>query len=146
MNKRLAILAAVIAAFAFTCQSADAKGRKHHIDKRISAVSIGVGAASTAGFFAINNWKWNWDNSSGLSRWGAWGITTLGCAAVSPMVATVVLDRPLTQREAHVMMGSCVVPLIGGWLVNEAYEAHPEWEPAAAPAAKKPHGKKKKMM
>jgi hypothetical protein len=62
------------------------------------------------------------------------------------MVATVVLGRPLTQREAHVMIGSCVVPIVGGWLVNEAYEAHPEWEPAAAPAAKTPHGKKKKAM
>jgi hypothetical protein len=147
MNKRLAIFAAVIAAFAFTCQSADANGRKHHIDKRIKAVSIGVGAASTAAYFAINDWKWNWHNSSGLSRWGAWGITTIGCAAVSPMVATVVLDRPLTMREAHVMIGSCVVPIVGGWLVNEAYEAHPEWEPAAMPAVTKKHyGKKKKKM
>jgi hypothetical protein len=43
-------------------------------------------------------------------------------------------------------MGSCVVPIVGGWPVNEAYEAHPEWEPAGAPTAKKPHGKKKKAM
>jgi hypothetical protein len=147
MNKRLAIFAAVDAAFTFTCQSADANGRKHHIDMRIKAVSIGVGAASTAAYFAINDWKWNWHKSSGLSRWRAWGITFIGCAAVSPMVATEVFDRPLTIREAHVMIGSCVVPIVGGWLVNEAYEAHPEWEPAAMPAAKmKHHGKKKKMI
>jgi putative copper export protein len=147
MNKRLAIFAAVDAAFTFTRQSADANGRKHHIDMRIKAVSIGVGAASTAAYFAINDWKSNWHKSSGLSRWRAWGITSIGCAAVSPMVATVVFDRPLTMREAHVMIGSCVVPIVGGWLVNEAYDAHPEWEPAAMPAAKmKHHGKKKKMM
>ena len=123
MNRKLAIFAAVIAAFAFTCQGADAKGR-HHINKKIAAVAIGVGAASTVAFFAINDWRWNgWNNSSGLTRLGAWGATTLGCAAVSPMVATVVLNRPLSYREAHILVGSCVVPLVGGWLVNEAYNA-----------------------
>lgn len=145
MNKRLAIFAAVIAAFAFTCQSADAKGRKHHVDKRIAAVAIGVGAASTAAYFAINDWKWHWNNGSAISQWGAWGITTVGCAAVSPMVATVVLNRPLTMREGHVLFASCVIPIIGGWLVNEAYNAHPEWEAGEKPALKKHHGKKKKM-
>jgi peptidoglycan/LPS O-acetylase OafA/YrhL len=133
MNKKLAIAAAVLAAFAFTCQSADAGGRKHHVDKRIAVVAIGVGAASTAAFFAINDWRWRgWNNSSGISRWGAWGLTTVGCAALSPIVATVVVNRPLTQREAHVLLGSCVIPIVGGWLVNQAYEAHPEWEPERA--------------
>jgi uncharacterized membrane protein YidH (DUF202 family) len=131
MNRKLAIFAAVIAAFAFTCQSADAKGRRHHhIDKRLTAVAIGVGAASTVAFFAINDWRWNgWNNSSGLTRLGAWGVTTLGCAAVSPMVATVVLNRPLKYREAHILIGSCVVPIVGGWLVNEAYNHHVLWAP-----------------
>jgi hypothetical protein len=120
MYRKLAIFAAAIAAFAFTCQSADAKWRKHHVDSRITAVAIGVGAASTVGYFAINN---------RIPRAGAWGLTTIGCAAVSPIVATVVLNRPLTLREAHVLFGSCVIPLVGGWLVNEAFNAHPEWDP-----------------
>jgi len=134
MNRKLAIFAAVIAAFAFTCQGADAKGHHHHVGKRIAAVAIGVGAASTAAYFAINDWRWNgWNNSSGLTRWGAWGLTTVGCAAVSPIVATMVLDRPLSYREAHILVGSCVIPIVGGWLVNAAYDAHPEWEPDVKP-------------
>ena len=60
-------------------------------------------------------------------------VTTIGCAALSPMVATVLLDRPLTQREAGVLVGSCVIPIIGGWLVNAAYDAHPDWDPAYRP-------------
>ena len=124
MIRKLAIFAAAIAALGFTAQTADAGGRRH-VDKRITAVAIGVGAASTATFFAINDWRWNgWDNSSGLTRLGAWGLTTVGCAAVSPMVATLVVNRPLKYREAHILIGSCVVPIIGGWLVNEAYNAH----------------------
>jgi hypothetical protein len=139
MKRTFALAAAVIAALAFFVQAADAKSRRH-VDKRVTAVALGTGAASTAAFFAINKWKWNdWNNASGLSRWGAWGVTTVGCAAVSPMIATVVLDRPLTNREAHVLIGSCVVPIVGGWLVNEAYNANPAWEPDAKPR----HGKKK---
>ena len=130
MNRKLALVAALIAAFAFTTQSADARGRHHHINKKIVATAVVVGAASTAAYFAINNWSWNgWNNGSGLTRLGAYGVTTLGCAVVSPMVGTVVLNRPLTQREGHILIGSCIIPLVGGWLVNEAYNAHPDWDP-----------------
>ena len=75
---------------------------------------------------------------------GRLGLTTIGCAAVSPMVATVVLNRPLTMREGHVLIGSCMIPIVGGWLVNEAYDAHPEWEPAGTAKhwKKKRHAKK----
>ena len=65
--------------------------------------------------------------------------------AVSPMVATMVVNRPLTMREAHVLVASCVLPIVGGWLVNEAYDAHPEWEAGAVPVVKhhrKRHAKK----
>jgi len=130
MTRKLAILAAAIAALAFTAQAADA-GARRHSDKRIAAVAIGVGAASTAGFFALNDWNWKWDSGRhGVTSLGAWGLATVGCAALSPIVATVVLDRPLTYREAGILVGSCVVPIVGGWLVNEAYKAHPEWEQA----------------
>ena len=129
MNRKLAIFAAVIAAFALTCQAADAKSRRH-VDMRITAVEIGVGAASTAAYFAIGGWKWDgWNYSNGLTRLGAWGVTTMGCAALSPIVATAVLNRPLKYREAHILVGSCVIPLVGGWLVNEAYNHHVLWAP-----------------
>jgi hypothetical protein len=137
MNRKFAIFAAVIAAFAFTAQAANA-GSRRHIDKRLAAVSIGVGAASTAGFFALNDWHWKWDSARhGITSLGAWGATTIGCAALSPMVATVVLNRPLTYREAHILVGSCLIPVIGGWLVNEAYNHHVLWAPDEQPVRKK---------
>jgi hypothetical protein len=139
MIRRVSLFAAAVATFAFTGQAAEA-GETHHIDKRLAAVSLGVGAAATAGYFALDDWHWKWQNVNGLTRLAAWGATTIACAAVSPMVATVVLKRPLTQREAGILLGSCIVPIVGGWLVNEAYEAHPEWDPAYKP----PHAKKKR--
>jgi hypothetical protein len=132
MNRKIAFAAVALAALAFTCQGADAHGRKHHhkINPVLTGTSIGVGAASSAAFFAINDWHWrHWNNSSGLTRFGAWGATTLGCAAVSPMVATALLNRPLSYREAHILIGSCVIPFVGGWLVNEAYNQHILWAP-----------------
>jgi hypothetical protein len=41
---------------------------------------------------------------------------------------------------------SRVVPIIGGWLVNAAYDAHPEWEAADHPPTKKHHHKMKAKM
>ncbi|MDO9412252.1 MAG: hypothetical protein Q7T81_06725 [Pseudolabrys sp.] len=141
MKRHLALAAALIAAFAFTMPTAEAGGRHHrgHISKEIKTAAIVTGAAATVAYFAINDWRWRWDNGSGLTSLGAYAATTLGCAAVSPMVATALVKRPLTMREGHVLVGSCVLPIIGGWLVNEAYNNNPQWEGGVAPAPHKRH-------
>jgi len=141
MVRKIAAVAAVLAAFAFSSQTADA-GSRHRLDKRIKVTAVAVGAASTAAYFAINDWKWDW-NSGAIPSWGAIAITTVGCAAVSPMVATLLVKRPLTMREGHVLVGSCVVPIVGGLLVNAAYNAHPGWEPAPVVVKTKRVKKKK---
>lgn len=139
-----AALAAAIAVLALSAQAADAKSGRH-VDDRITKVAIGVGTASSAGYFALNDWHFNHWNSArhGITSLGAWGLTTVGCAALSPIVATAVLNRPLTYREAHVLIGSCFIPVIGGWLVNEAYNNHILWAPDEQPEPK-PHRKKAK--
>ena len=152
MNRKLAVFAAAVAAFAFTASAAQAGGYKQHhhrhLDHRLKVVSIGVGAASTAAYFGINNWHWRWQNTAALSQGGAIALTTVGCMALSPIVGTIVVNRELTMREAHVMAASCVVPIIGGWLVEAAYDAHPEWEGAAVKPhkARHHHHKKAKKM
>ena len=135
MKRSLARAAAVIAAFAVSMQTADAGGRRH-VDKRVTAVAIGAGVASTAAYFALNDWKWKWQDGRYFTQLGAYTATTMGCAALSPMVATVVVNRPLTMREGHVLIGSCVIPIIGGWRVNEAYNNNPHWEAGSKPGKK----------
>jgi hypothetical protein len=141
MTGKLLTFAAALAAIAFVAQGAQAQER-HHLDPRIKAVEVGVGAASTAAFFAMNNWNWKWDSGrSGVTALGAWGLTTMGCAALSPIVATAVIQRPLTYREAHIMIADCLIPIVGGWLVNEAYNQHILWapdEPQAQASAQEP--------
>jgi hypothetical protein len=138
MIRKLGLLVAAVAAFAFMAQAAEAGGHRRKVDPRITATAIGVGAASTAAYFALNDWHWKWDSARhGITSLGAYGVTTLGCAAVSPIVGTVVMNRPLTYREAHILVGSCVIPIVGGWLVNEAYNNHILWAPDEAPVKKK---------
>jgi hypothetical protein len=136
MKRTLSVFAAVIAASAFLCQGASAG--EGGMKLKVTQVVVGVGAA--AGYYAIGGWKWDsWRGTGGITRLGAFGMTTIGCAAITPIAATVVLGRPLTMREGHVVFADCVIPLVGGWLVNQAYDAHPEWEPQPMK-----HHKKKK--
>ena len=145
MKHKIAIVAAVTAALAFTAPSANAGWHHHHHIGKLTTVSIGVGAAATAGYFAINRWHWSWQGNGAISQWGAIGLTTVGCLAVAPIVGTIVLDRQLTMREGHVLAASCVVPILGGILVNAAYDAHPEWD-GGGPKMHKHHHKMKKKM
>jgi len=133
MKRKFAVFAAALAAFAFVAQAAEA-GERRPVDPRLSATAIGVGAGATAAYFAFNNWNWKWDSArSGVTGVGAYAITTVGCAALSPIVATAVMHRPLKYREAHILVGSCLIPVIGGWLVNEAYNNGILWAPDEEP-------------
>jgi hypothetical protein len=98
-------------------------------DPKLATSNFLVGAAATGGYFALRH------HHRGNARWhgtvhsaaGAYVATSIGCAAVSPMIGTLVLNRPLTQREVGVSTANCFLPFIGGMLVNAAWEAHPEW-------------------
>jgi hypothetical protein len=145
MRKQLFSLAVVVAALAMLVQSADAGSRR---DKRLVAASVVTGAAATVAYFSITDWRWrNWNyrTSSGLTAGGAYIATTVGCMAASPIIGTLVVNRPLTAREVHTMMGGCVIPIIGGLLVDAAYEANPQWEAGyAAPARPVRHTRKRR--
>jgi hypothetical protein len=133
----LSVLIVACAVLAVSGQNGNAKTlRKHETDPRISATSFAVGVGSTAGFFALRNWQLhNKGRLNGLGVNGAAVMTTAGCLALSPIVGTFMVQRELTFREAYGLAADCVVPFVGAWLVNKAFDAHPEWEPK--PARKK---------
>jgi hypothetical protein len=139
MKRILGVLTVAIAALALLAQSADAgprKHRHHHIDKRVKVAGVVTGAAATVTFLSLNDWtfngSWNKRQANGLTTGGAYALTSIGCMAVSPIVATAFANRPLTLREAHVLTANCVVPIVGGLIVNAAFDANPHWEPAPA--------------
>jgi len=131
MNRKIAYFAVALAAFAFAVQSAEA-GPRRQVDPRIRGVNTGVGLAWTGAAFAIN----------GVSDAFIFGGTTIGCMATGPMVATAVLKRPLKYREAHIIIGACLIPFVGGWLVNEAYNNGWFVAPDEKPVRKAHHRRK----
>ena len=131
MKKFLLVGAASLAMSGLFGHDAEARYARK-TDPRLVPVSIATGAAATATYFAINDWHWKWNRGATRGAWigsaGAYALTTGGCMAVSPMLGTVVLGRPLTAREAHVLMGGCLIPIVGGYIVNAIWDANPQWE------------------
>lgn len=134
MNQKFVLFAAAVAAFALLGQNAQAQPNKleHSLNPFAGPINTAgtlAGAASTAIYFGINNWKWKWDkNVAHISDVGAITITTIGCMAAAPMIATALADRPLTYREAGELVVGCAIPIIGPLIVDALYDAHPEWE------------------
>ena len=133
MKKQLGFAAVAIAALALLCQSAEAGSRRHRhhhsgVDPRVQAAGFWTGVGAGVGYFALRGWKTGSGTYNGFTPGHAWAATTIGCAAIAPMVATVWVNRPLTMREGHVLFAGCIVPFLGPMWMNAAYDAHPEWE------------------
>ncbi|HXX26217.1 MAG TPA: hypothetical protein VEJ40_06130 [Pseudolabrys sp.] len=142
MSRKFAVLAAVLATFVLASHPADAQQRK--IPPTIEVAGFWVGTAWTAVYFAINHWRTKWNaDAAGISNVGAAAVTTAGCVVVSPMVASALLNRPLTYREAYILFGSCVIPIVGGWAVNEAFNKGWIWAPDEKPVHAAHHSKVK---
>jgi hypothetical protein len=143
---KLFVCAAALAGISFGALMPDASAkRRHHRhhhhayphvhvgpfdlgDRRIFVAGTVAGGASTGAYYLIR------DRARYISEGGALGLTTVGCAVVGPMLAAAIVqyteNRPLTSREALGLGAGCFLPIIGSWLVDKAYDAHPEWERA----------------
>jgi hypothetical protein len=86
-------------------------------------LGIGIGTG-VAGYYLTK--KHGYPGHASLSTGLAYGATTYACAALYPIVGTWLLNRPLTPREMYIGVGECVVPFIGGWLVD-TYLPHTAW-------------------
>ena len=96
MNRKTAVFAAALAAFAFVGPSAHA-GERSLLDALnpfagpVSTAGTIAGAGTTAAYFGINHWNWDWNAAAaGISQARRHRrCTTVGCAAIAPMIATV---------------------------------------------------------
>ena len=61
-----------------------------------------------------------------------YSITTIGCMALSPIVAGLLVSanerRELRSSEVLGMAADCVLPFIGGWIMQAALDANPQWD------------------
>lgn len=136
--KRLVFAAAVMAAVAtLTAQSAQAGPLFDLLfrgDKRLIAPTVGVGVATTGAYFALRHSRGGVPHQ--FTELGAFGVTTVGCMSLTPLVSGIVVQRELTRREVHVMLANCVVPFIGGWVMDAYFDAHPERDSVPPPAVR----------
>jgi hypothetical protein len=101
--------------------------RHPKIDRRVATTATVSGVGSTVAYWSLLDWKWSGHSSS--YRWGVWGGVTAGCMALSPMLAAAMVpERHLTIREVLVLQGGCLIPVVGGLLVNAMFDANPHWE------------------
>jgi hypothetical protein len=131
--RRTVIVAALIAAVAVPALPANAEGllfaRHPKVDRRVAEVGLGAAVAGTITYFSLAHQH----HHHGVN-WGVWGASTVGCMVLSPMLAAAVVpERELTSREVAVLEGSCLIPVVGGLLVNAVYDANPQWEAPAKP-------------
>lgn len=127
--KKFVCAVAVMFTVALSAQAAQAGTIKEllakggHKDKTLNVTDTVVGGAATGAYFLVRNHGEGFNRPTELT---AAGLTTIGCMALSPIIGGIVTQRELTRREVHVMMANCVIPFIGGWLMNAYFDAHPE--------------------
>ena len=100
----------------------------------VTAGQIIAGGGMTALMYSqICNSNFNNCARIGSNRWLKWwGLTTVGCFALSPIIAGGLVSynehRELKSSEVFMMTGDCVVPILGGLFWKAVFDAHPEWD------------------
>lgn len=113
-------------------------------DPKVAASNFWVGAGATGAYFGLRSgWKgtryvrigntYHVQNKGIHGATGAYVATSAACAALSPIVGTIVAQRELTQREVFISTANCFVPFIGGWAMNYWFDYY-GWD---RPKAKK---------
>jgi hypothetical protein len=112
----------------------------HNQDPRLFYLGVGVGAATTVGGYYLTK-KYGSPAHAPVTDLGAYGITTGACIVAYPFLGTIILNRPLTPREAYIGMAECIVPFIGGWFVDTylPHTAFYDGTPPAPPPRKVAH-------
>lgn len=150
MKKLAAAVVGAIAGIGMVCGSADAQPRRApppppagypHIvigpfdlgDSRIVLAGLIAGGAMTGTYFAIENEHSLKVRGDGRHfNTGAYGLTTIGCMALSPMLASAIVwnteGRYLSSREALGLGADCIIPFLGSAVVNASYANNPQWK------------------
>jgi hypothetical protein len=139
--KRLAFAVATLAAVTMLmAQGARAEEGFHLFrgDRKLIVPGIAAGLVTTGAYYAVRNHGGGFKRVTPLA---AWGLTTVGCMALTPLVSGIVVQRELTRREVHVMLASCIVPFIGGWVMDAYFDRHPERDSVPPPVVKVAHHK-----
>ena len=135
MKKSLIALATAVATLGLVGQASTANAfLLKDRSPNVQAGQIIAGLGMTAAYYsAICNRNFSrcarFDSARSLKFYG---LTTVGCFALSPIIGGLLVSmnekRELKSSEVFMMVGDCVVPIIGGWLMKAAFDANPQWD------------------
>ena len=133
MKISLSVVALVAAAMVLLAPGARAgEFQLFRGDPQLIAPGVAVGAGMTGAYFALRNRSL----ANRISEGGAFGLSTVGCMALTWIVSVVAVVRRELRRGVrwHVMMANCVVPFVGGWIMDAYFDAYPERDSVPPPA------------
>lgn len=135
MKKHLIALAMIVASFGLVFQSGKANAfLLNDRSPNVTAAQLVVGASMSGAYFALTcrNGFNNCERFTSRTSLKWWGLTTVGCMAITPMVGAALVGynehRELKSSEVFMMLGDCVVPILGGLFWKAVFDAHPEWD------------------
>jgi H+/Cl- antiporter ClcA len=133
MKKRLIALAAAVTMLGLVGQGGTAKAfLLNDRSPNVTAAQLVIGLGTFGAYYALTNrhhhsnkffdkWSWKW-----------YGLTTVGCMSLTPILGAGLVaaneGRELRSSEVFMMLGDCVIPILGGWIAKAAFDANPEWD------------------
>jgi ribosome-associated protein YbcJ (S4-like RNA binding protein) len=135
MKKKLLGLAMAVATFGLVAQGGTAKA--FLLNDRSPNVTVGqfiAGGSMAAVYWTqiCHNGFHNCANFTSAHALKWYGLTTVGCMALSPIIGGLLVSanekRELRSSEVYMMTADCILPIIGGWIMKSAFDAHPEWD------------------
>jgi hypothetical protein len=132
MKKNLIALAAAAATFGLVAQGGSAQAfLLNDRSPSVTAAQIVVGAGTFGAYLALTN-RDNGKIFSGKFSWKWYGLTTVGCMALTPMLGAALVanaeGRELRSSEVFIMGADCILPIIGGWIAKASFDANPHWD------------------
>ena len=145
MMKRL-ILAALVLVFAIGLLPQSARAQDTNAfwawimrgqDPRLFWGGVGIGIGTDIASYYLTK-KRGMPPRAPMTFLAATAVTSYACAVVTPFVGTILLNRPLTPREMYDGVGDCIVPFIGGMIVD-AMLPHDAWTDGTPPRPARHH-------
>jgi hypothetical protein len=133
MRKSLIALAAGIASLGLVAQGGTANAfLLQDRSPNVTAAQIVIGAGTFGAYLALTNRHHHKKFFSGRFSWKWYGLTTVGCMALTPMLGAALVGmnegRELRSSEVFMMGADCIIPIVGGWIAKAAFDANPQWD------------------
>jgi hypothetical protein len=133
MKKHLFALAMLVASFGLVFQAGSAKAfLLNDRSPNVTAAQIIGGGGMTAAYLLTTYRHGRFERFTSHHSLKMWGLTTVGCFALTPIIGAKLVGhfekRELKSSEVFMMVGDCVVPIIGGLVMKAAFDANPQWD------------------